>query len=449
MLCTTGLGMDDCGTSARSATTRGGVDFDDLVTGRADPYYTFRLTRIKSNHAATQRDPKNPTTNTEGDQDYNALHRATDTLVKWVDDTITDIEIQSGKKVVKFYIGKTYVRKNKRNKVFDAMDPNTWRKEGIRSRWFHHKHEDYGRNGMVVLTVVTKDDVPQQSIKAFKHQEMYALALEQQLIIYYAFIRGDERLANTSTHPGMQQQEESRAIGYPIYMAFALDDSEIDLCDAVLEVDGEGPYIFTDEAGSSAEEETTEKLQNVGLTEEQEEAIHGALGKLQVSPFEKESQERLQPAHNSGNSKKRHIHFSKEETICGIDPDPWISPELLMSNSDDKTAAFTQPQDENLLTQNERNPAEADTIYHLSSERKGPFTKTLENFPCQKEQWLTNSSSGGSKSRHQLKTSTPLHVGALAEPGECKEMPIVIDGEDIMQLENQGKEAMLSDKKKS
>ena len=68
----------------------------------------------------------------------------------------------------------------------------------------------------------------------------------------------------------------------------------------------------------------TEKLQNVGLTEEQEEAIHGALGKLQVSPFEKESQERLQPALNSGNSKKRHIHFSKEETICGIDPDPWV-----------------------------------------------------------------------------------------------------------------------------
>ena len=82
-------------------------------------------------------------------------------------------------------------------------------------------------------------------------------------------------------------------------------------------------------------------MQNVGLTEEQEEAIHGALGKLQVSPFEKESQERLQPAQNSGNSKKRHIHFSKEDTICGIDPDPWISPELPMLNSDDKTDAFT------------------------------------------------------------------------------------------------------------
>ena len=91
---------------------------------------------------------------------------------------------------------------------------------------------------------------------------------------------------------------------------------------------------------------------------------------------------------NSGNSKKRHIHFSKEETICGIDPDPWVSPELPMSNSDDKTDPFTQPQDKNLL------------IY-------------------------------------------PEDV--LAEPGECKKIPIVIDGEEVMQVEDQGKELTLSE----
>ena len=42
----------------------------------------------------------------------------------------------------------------------------------------------------------------------------------------YGFVRGDERLyiANTSTHE--IQQQESRAIGYPNYMAFVhvLDD---------------------------------------------------------------------------------------------------------------------------------------------------------------------------------------------------------------------------------
>ena len=98
-------------------------------------------------------------------------------------------------------------------------------------------------------------------------------------------------------------------------MAFALDDSGTGLSDEVQEGDGEEPYIVTNESGSSAEKETTEKLHNVGLTEEREEAIHGALGKLQVSPFEKESQEALQQAQNSGSFNERHIHFSKEETI--------------------------------------------------------------------------------------------------------------------------------------
>ena len=392
--------MADCGQSARSATTRGGVDFDDLVTERVPPYYAFRLTRIRdkqgeSSATGREKNLEHTTTNTEQD----ALYRATDTLVKWVDDTITDIQIQSGKKVVKFYIGKTYVRKSKRSRVFDAMNPITMRKEGISSRWHDHKEEDYGRNGMVVLTVVTKDDVPQQSIKAFKHQEMYALALEQQLIIHYAFIRGDERLANESTHPGKEQKEG--AIGYPIYMAFALDDSGTDLSDEVQEGDGEEPYVAIDEGGSSAGEETTEKLHDVGLTKEREEAIHGAQCKLQVSPFEKKSQEALQQAQNSGSFNERHIHFSKEETICVIDPDPCSSPELPMSNSDEKIDAFTQPQDEILLTQNERDPAETDTTYPES---------------------------------------------VLAAPGDNKEVPIVIDGEQtVMQPEDQVKQMTWSD----
>ena len=119
--------MDDYGRSARSATTCEGVEFDDLVTGRVAPYYAFRLAGIKNEQGEcteTGREKNLEHTTTNTDQG-NALPRATDTLVKLVDDTITDIEIQSGKKVVKFYIGKTYIRKNKRSKVFDAMNPNT------------------------------------------------------------------------------------------------------------------------------------------------------------------------------------------------------------------------------------------------------------------------------------------------------------------------------------
>ena len=334
---TTGSIMDNCGRSARSATICAGVEFDDLVTGRVGPSYTFRLTRIKSTckqvesaQTYSQMDPEHTATTTKGDQDCDVLHKATDTLVKWVDDTIRDIEIQSGRKVVKFYVGKTFARQIK-NRKFDAMNPNTWRKSGISSRWRHHKQEDYGRNGMVVLTVVTKDDVPQQSIPAFKHHEMYALALEQQLIIHYAFIRGDERLANTST--GMQQQEESRAIGYPIYMAFALDDNGTDLSDEVLESDVEECYIAINQGESLTGEETSvTELQDQRLTKKQEEAI------VSASELSASLQETLQQAQNSSSSNERHIHFLNEDTICGIDSVPWDSPEppVKEASSDDK-----------------------------------------------------------------------------------------------------------------
>ena len=99
---TTGSIMDNCRQSARSATICGGVEFDDLVTGRVGPSYTFRLTRIKSTckqvesaQTYSQMDPECTATTTKGDQDSDVLHKATDTLVKWVDDTIRDIEIQS------------------------------------------------------------------------------------------------------------------------------------------------------------------------------------------------------------------------------------------------------------------------------------------------------------------------------------------------------------------
>ena len=387
--------MADCGQSERSATTHGGVDFDDLVTGRVGPYYAFRLTGIRNKQGEcteTGREKSLEHTTTNTDPDYNALPRATDTLVKWVDDTITDIEIQSGKKVVKFYIGKTYVHKNRRSKVFDAMSPTTMRKEGIRSRWHHHKQEDYGRNGMVVLTVVTKDDVPQQSIRvrAFKHQEMYALALEQQLIIHYAFIRGDERLANTSTHPGMQQQEESRAIGYPIYMAFALDDSETDLSDEVLESNVEECYIPIDQGGSSAGEETTvTELQDQGLTEEPEETIYVSPSELPASPVGYKSQETLQQAQNSSSSDENHVHFVNEETICGIDPDPWASPEPQIP-----------PPEEHVMTQNER---------------KRPATEVPSTSPCPKKERLE---------KDQQTTSEPQHS---EKPGNCREIPVVLE----------------------
>ena len=392
-----------------AATTRGGVDFDDLVSGKVPPYYTFRPTRIKNKQDVcaampTKKDIKHTATNTE---DYNnALYRATDTLVKWVDDTIRDIEIQSEKKVVKFYIGKTYVRKSKKSKVFDTMNPNTWRKEGIRSRWCHHKHQDYGRNGMVVLTVVTKDDVPQQSIPVFKHQEMYALALEQQLIIHYAFIRGDERLANISTQPGMQQQQESKAIGYPIYMAFALDDSETD-------------HSNESDMEELGEETAVTKLQSQVILENQENLSYMAASELSASLLGRESHETLQLTQDRSGSDQRHVHFSNMITKHDY-TDHVTEPESSMQNrgsSNDDRIDLTQSSVKHAMTRH----SSVTVPNHPSNifvKRKRRAIEIHEESTCRKEkrldeQQLTTSKQQYSGNEISLVLSYIVQITAL------------------------------------
>ena len=196
--------------SIRSATTWGGVDFDELASATGDPSYAFRLY-------------------TEKGDELSAPRTAVDRLSSWLDTTIQDIECQSEKRVRKFYIGKTYSQ-GRKNRNYNKNNPSTWRTGGISSRWRTHRKEEYGKSGMVVLTVITRDRVPKGAIKSFKSQQQYALALEQQLIMHYAYERGDERLANETINPGKWKTDEgggenkiTGAIGYPIYMAYALE----------------------------------------------------------------------------------------------------------------------------------------------------------------------------------------------------------------------------------
>ena len=80
---------------------------------------------------------------------------------------------------------------------------------------------------MVVLTIITKDTVPENVPPAFRHQQDYALALEQQLIMHFAYVEKDQRLANDTLHPG---HRDDGAIGYPLYMTYGLEarDDESD-----------------------------------------------------------------------------------------------------------------------------------------------------------------------------------------------------------------------------
>ena len=123
------------------------------------------------------------------------------------------IETQTNRAVELFYIGKTYVHKAKNRREFDPMNPDTWKKEGIISRWGRHSDSPHGRDGLVVLTVVTRE-VTQLP---FSHQEEYALRLEEELA---HFFRNNHRLANSTLGPG--KKNHGKSIGYPLYVTFCL-----------------------------------------------------------------------------------------------------------------------------------------------------------------------------------------------------------------------------------
>ena len=144
----------------------------------------------------------------------------------------THLEENSLRTINKFYIGKALItqRRKPRGKgfiKFDPMDPNTWKKNGISSRWGTHKKEDYGRDGMIVLTAITKEAVlhrHQGNKKSLPHQEQYGLALEQMLQHHYKLKKNDPRFANNTFTSG--GSDKGKSIAYAVYIAFSLSDHD-------------------------------------------------------------------------------------------------------------------------------------------------------------------------------------------------------------------------------
>ena len=129
---------------------------------------------------------------------------------------IFDEIVKKGKEVEEFYIGKTYVPQV-RDMGFVTTNPSTWRKKGIKSRWDHYNRMGY--NGLIVLTVVTREVLPH----ADAHQEDYALMLEQRLLHYYKFEKYDERLENETFGEGKTTNTTYR--GYAVYIAVKFEDN--------------------------------------------------------------------------------------------------------------------------------------------------------------------------------------------------------------------------------
>lgn len=139
-----------------------------------------------------------------------------------IDELMRELERSSGRCVKHFYIGKTHVRERKGLR-FNPENSHTWRLDnGVNARYATHVKEGFGKDGLIVVAVVTKESIPNDcmTLKCITHQEEYALILEKRLIQKYKYAQKDKRLANNSTKPGKTDGRESR--GYTIYISFAL-----------------------------------------------------------------------------------------------------------------------------------------------------------------------------------------------------------------------------------
>ncbi|XP_019849857.1 PREDICTED: uncharacterized protein LOC109580770 [Amphimedon queenslandica] len=201
--------------SVVSRTTVGGCTFEDLCNGAVnytcDPSCLIDLSKT------------------------DAVDEVVQLLAEKLEDNIRELEIARDGKVTKIYIGKTFIRQRRKAgggfQQFDRMQPTTWKKNGISSRWGSHKRNK-GKHGLIVLTAVTRKVVP----KGVANQQRYALILEQKLIHHYEF-RQDERLENKSSSEGAKTK--NICYGYALYAAFTFEKNADDETTSGL------PYINT------------------------------------------------------------------------------------------------------------------------------------------------------------------------------------------------------------
>ena len=144
-------------------------------------------------------------------------------LIAQLESTVRELERHSGRRIAKIYIGKTYIPRRRAPGggfvPFDRLNPNTWRMDGIGNRWRDHRR-DYGKDGLVVLSAITRETVPKGSRMS---QEDLALALEQRLLHHHLLVQPDPRVVNETFTAGHLAERNYHA--YAVYMAFRYEEA--------------------------------------------------------------------------------------------------------------------------------------------------------------------------------------------------------------------------------
>lgn len=139
-------------------------------------------------------------------------------LIIYVEHLLKEIELLLEmvwkKKIETFTIGKTYAKtKKKYRHDFNGGNSDHFTKTGISER-FRHTYKEEGYDFLIGIVILTRNNIPPDAPPPFNNQQSLTLALESQLIQHFVYVKPDNRIGNTSLHPGNQSQQYAGGVIY-------------------------------------------------------------------------------------------------------------------------------------------------------------------------------------------------------------------------------------------
>ena len=162
-------------------------------------------------------------------RNFTAIESSTARLYKKLEEIIGEIETKRGCQVVGYAFGRAAINRRKKGReggsyyTLDIMDPKTWDKSDLKLHWESMRRSECGRDGLIVITVITRAELP-MDYSSHKHKD-YVVKLEEELIKYCMFTKNDKRAQlNSANVPKC----EGRPQGFALYVTIRLSDYSID-----------------------------------------------------------------------------------------------------------------------------------------------------------------------------------------------------------------------------
>ena len=157
-------------------------------------------------------------------RNFTTIESAVVRLYKKLEEIIKEIETRRGCQVVGYTFGRAAINKRKRRGIYytlDIMDPKTWDKSDVKLHWESMRRSECGRDGLIVITVITETEVPMN----YSSHEDYVVKLEEELIKYCMFTKNDKRAQVTSA---IVHKCDGRPEGFALYVIIRLSDYSSD-----------------------------------------------------------------------------------------------------------------------------------------------------------------------------------------------------------------------------